>query len=195
MSPKPARTCFVCRETTSPDELVRLVEAPDGTVVADLRGKLPGRGAWLHPACLVRLESGKKDPLSRALKTQADRKLVRERIESAVFAALSHGLSVAARAGALVGGQDRLAEALSLGEVSWVLLSSDASPRTVRNLQRAGEETTFVTGPWDADTLGAMVGKGARAALGVRPSKASHPAVLQLRRLAGLGYQALPIEG
>ena len=38
------RTCIGCRAAERPDELVRLIQAPDGEIVADLVGKSFGRG-------------------------------------------------------------------------------------------------------------------------------------------------------
>ena len=53
------RTCVGCRESGDrrADDLVRLVLSPDGDIVVDLGGKLPGRGAWVHTrlACLERV--------------------------------------------------------------------------------------------------------------------------------------------
>lgn len=42
------RTCIGCRRRESPVVLLRVV-AVDGIVIPDLRRRLPGRGAWLHP--------------------------------------------------------------------------------------------------------------------------------------------------
>ena len=52
----PQRTCVACRQTQAKRDLVRVVRAPDGTLSVDLRGKSPGRGAYLCPAdaCLAR---------------------------------------------------------------------------------------------------------------------------------------------
>ncbi|HEY8656743.1 MAG TPA: YlxR family protein [Candidatus Limnocylindria bacterium] len=52
----PQRTCVACRRTKAKRELVRVVRAPGGTLSVDLRGKSPGRGAYLCPddACLAR---------------------------------------------------------------------------------------------------------------------------------------------
>jgi predicted RNA-binding protein YlxR (DUF448 family) len=41
------RMCIATRESGSPDELIRFVAAPDGTVVPDLKRTLPGRGCWV----------------------------------------------------------------------------------------------------------------------------------------------------
>jgi hypothetical protein len=43
----PTRTCVACRTTSAKRELVRIVRTPDGRVVTDPSGKLPGRGAYL----------------------------------------------------------------------------------------------------------------------------------------------------
>ncbi|HET7717906.1 MAG TPA: DUF448 domain-containing protein [Bauldia sp.] len=43
----PTRTCIVTREALPAERLIRFVAAPDGTVVPDLRRRLPGRGVWV----------------------------------------------------------------------------------------------------------------------------------------------------
>ncbi len=50
----PLRQCLGCREMKPKPELVRVVRSPEGTVSVDLRGKAPGRGAYVcrSAACL-----------------------------------------------------------------------------------------------------------------------------------------------
>ena len=43
----PERTCIVTRRKGSPDAMIRFVVGPDGGVVPDVRGRLPGRGVWV----------------------------------------------------------------------------------------------------------------------------------------------------
>jgi len=43
------RTCVGCRTATDPEQIVRLILAPDGAVVPDLGRRAHGRGAWVHP--------------------------------------------------------------------------------------------------------------------------------------------------
>ncbi|WP_204041056.1 YlxR family protein [Acrocarpospora phusangensis] len=45
----PLRTCVGCRVRTAKSELLRLVVV-EGVITPDLQGRLPGRGASLHPA-------------------------------------------------------------------------------------------------------------------------------------------------
>ena len=68
----PQRTCVACRTTRPKRELVRVVRSPIGGLSVDLRGKAPGRGAYLDPdeACLERgLADG---ALARALEIPID---------------------------------------------------------------------------------------------------------------------------
>lgn len=52
----PVRQCLGCREQKAKNELLRVVRSPEGVVSLDLRGKAPGRGAYLcrSPECLRR---------------------------------------------------------------------------------------------------------------------------------------------
>ena len=43
----PQRTCVGCRTVNEKRELIRIVRTPEGVQI-DLKGKLPGRGAYLH---------------------------------------------------------------------------------------------------------------------------------------------------
>ena len=63
----PLRQCVGCREHREKPELVRVVRSPEGEIALDLRGKLPGRGAYIcpDPNCLKR--AAKSRALERAL--------------------------------------------------------------------------------------------------------------------------------
>ncbi len=67
---RPERTCVGCRRRAASCELVRLAVV-DGTVRVDARRRLPGRGAYLHPArdCVERAIGRRAIP--RALRAPA----------------------------------------------------------------------------------------------------------------------------
>jgi len=70
--PLPQRTCVACHTVRAKRELVRIVRSPTGEVTVDLRGKAPGRGAYLDPdrSCLDR---GLRDGgLAKALEIPID---------------------------------------------------------------------------------------------------------------------------
>ena len=63
----PVRTCVGCRTRVAKIDLLRVVAVP-GTIAVDPRGRLPGRGAYVHPdpACVELAERRKAFP--RALR-------------------------------------------------------------------------------------------------------------------------------
>ena len=52
----PMRQCVGCREMKPKKELVRVVKSPEGEISMDLKGKAPGRGAYVcrSAECLKR---------------------------------------------------------------------------------------------------------------------------------------------
>lgn len=58
----PMRQCLGCREMKPKRELVRVVRSPEGAVTLDLRGKAPGRGAYV---------CRQTDCLNKALRSKA----------------------------------------------------------------------------------------------------------------------------
>ena len=52
----PRAPCVGCNAQRPKRELVRVVRSPEGEISIDLRGKAPGRGAYLCPsaACLAK---------------------------------------------------------------------------------------------------------------------------------------------
>ncbi len=58
----PMRQCLGCREMKPKRELVRVVRSPEGEILVDLRGKAPGRGAYVCHS---------SDCLKKALKSHA----------------------------------------------------------------------------------------------------------------------------
>lgn len=182
------RTCIACREEAGRDELVRLVADPEGNLVVDLRGRLPGRGAWVHPtrACVSVVEREPK-LASRTLKTQVSAKGLEQQLHDGVLRAVLEGLSLAARAGAVVGGHDAIEIAIRNGRVTELVLASDGSERTIRDLLRLAEDRPVTRLPIDRETLGVRVGQPPRAALGVVATPAFAHLRTQLRRLRGLG--------
>ena len=67
---EPIRRCALTRATRPKDELLRFVLGPDGTIVPDLKEKLPGRGVWLTAAHDSVAEAAKRKVFARALKAE-----------------------------------------------------------------------------------------------------------------------------
>lgn len=64
----PERSCVACGQKRPKRELVRIVRTPQGQVVADPSGKLPGRGAYLCKALPCWEKALRGDRLAHVLK-------------------------------------------------------------------------------------------------------------------------------
>jgi len=185
----PQRTCVACRTQDERAELLRLVLDPDGNVAVDLRARLPGRGAWVHARaeCLAHVEHEPK-VLGRALRAEVQAIDLAGTVRSLLRAALLDGLSLAAAGGALVGGADQLEAALREGRVLELVVASDAAERTVRHLRDAAPNvpSTVVDG-LSRDALGARIGRGSLAAVGVVDAPAARQLLRTLRRFRDTG--------
>ena len=75
----PMRQCLGCREMKPKAELVRIVRSPEGAVTLDLKGRAPGRGAYLCRS---------SECLKRALKSKALERVFSMKIEENLEEAL-----------------------------------------------------------------------------------------------------------
>ncbi len=69
------RRCTGCGEMKDKKELIRVIRTQDGEILADLTGKMNGRGAYIcrNPECLSQAVSRKG--LERSLRCKVDRKI------------------------------------------------------------------------------------------------------------------------
>ena len=81
----PMRQCLGCREMRPKAELRRIVKSPEGEIGIDLKGKAPGRGAYicLSEQCLKKAR--KSRALERALETSIGEEIY-ERLEAEIRA-------------------------------------------------------------------------------------------------------------
>ena len=65
----PMRSCVVTKEKLPKQELLRIVKTTDGSVVADISGKINGRGAYIKKDIEVLDKAIKSKVLERQLET------------------------------------------------------------------------------------------------------------------------------
>ena len=65
----PMRSCIVTREKLPKQELLRIVRTTDNSVVADVSGKINGRGAYIKRDIVVLEKAKKSKILERQLET------------------------------------------------------------------------------------------------------------------------------
>ena len=66
----PQRRCVGCMTSFDKFALIKIVRTPDGNVIVDETGKMPGRSAYIckNKNCIVKAQKGGK--LSRAIKCE-----------------------------------------------------------------------------------------------------------------------------
>jgi predicted RNA-binding protein YlxR (DUF448 family) len=132
------RLCAVTRVVRPIDELIRFVVGPDGSVVADLKRRLPGRGVWVTAKRAVVDDAVKRNAFARSLKRDAraaadlgatlDRQL-----ENAVLDALA----MVHKAGRVAIGFAKTETALADKPVAAILTASDGSADGARKIAAA----------------------------------------------------------
>ena len=107
------RRDIVSGEILPDSRLLRFVAAPDGSIVPDAAGKLPGRGLWVE-ACAEAVDKAvEKKLFARAAKQQVTASSdLAARAEKALVARMLGDLGIARRSGALVLGFDNVLRAL-----------------------------------------------------------------------------------
>ena len=132
------RSCIVSREVRPEVELIRFVAAPDGTVVADLRARLPGRGVWVGATRRQVNEAVRRKLFGRGLKTPVE---VQPGLADAVAARLREAalgrLGLARKAGAALAGFAKVEAALGSGGVAALVIAADAAPGGRRKMEAA----------------------------------------------------------
>ena len=140
--PSPERRCILSGEHGAREGLIRLALSPDGVIAPDVLARAPGRGAWIGVS-RAELETAiakhkLKAALARAFKGPVDFPAdLPQRIEAALTRALTDRLGLALRAGQLLLGTDRIADAARAGKVRWLGHVADAGGDGVGKLAQA----------------------------------------------------------
>jgi predicted RNA-binding protein YlxR (DUF448 family) len=139
MADQSERRCIATGRSGPKDPMIRFVIGPDGSVVADLAEKLPGRGMWLSAA---------RDAVDTAVKRKLFARATRhpvsvpdalaDRLEAALVDRTVAAIGMARRAGLAVAGQSKVEEALRRERVALRLEAHDGTAEGRRKLDRLG---------------------------------------------------------
>lgn len=184
----PHRRCIVTRQSRPADELLRFVRAPDGTVVFDLKRRLPGRGAWVEARQESVAIAARKNHFSRAFKSQSrapddlDRQ-VRDQLAASVLGSL--GLE--RRAGRLAVGFAECEALLRKGRAALLLHAVEAAADGVRKLDQAAHSSggpgPFATRLFSVGEMSLALGRGNVIHAALEASPGSEAVVARTRLL------------
>jgi len=123
------RTCIVTGAKGAPEAMLRFALASDGTVVPDIRRKLPGRGAWTRLSAETVRRAAAKGAFSRAFRAEAKAPAdLAGAVESLLERDALQSLSIANKAGLVVTGAFKVDAAIEKGDIAALITAGDAAP-------------------------------------------------------------------
>ena len=124
------RRCIATGDVKPVGMLIRFVVGPDGTIVPDLLGKLPGRGIWVSADKASLDKAVAKGLFARAARqpVEVPQDLVAG-IEAQLADRVIHLISLARKAGQAVAGYEKVKDWLAKEEARVLIQASDGSER------------------------------------------------------------------
>ncbi|WP_127113287.1 RNA-binding protein [Shimia sediminis] len=154
----PERKCIATGEVQPKHGLVRFVVGPDGQIVPDILGKLPGRGMWVAADRKALDKAAGKGIFARAAKqpVKVPDDLVAE-VETQLVRRVVDLISLARKSGAAVTGYEKVKDWLSKDYAEVLIQASDGSGRGKSKLSTPhfGHYIGWLT----ADELGLAFGR------------------------------------
>lgn len=156
---EPERRCIATGESQPKAGLIRFVVGPDGAIVADVLGKLPGRGIWVSAEKTALEKAVAKGLFARAAKApvQVSATLVAD-LDAALARRVCGLISLERKAGRAVTGYEKVKDWLAKGEAAVLIQASDGSERGKGKLHPPPGRDTFV-GCLTASEIGLAFGR------------------------------------
>ena len=188
------RRCAVTGRPCEKSRLNRFVVAPDGSVVFDIAGSLPGRGIWVGAERgLIERACGKGGALARAGRVALD---LPAQVERLLVQRCQSLLGLARRAGELAVGQDAVRSALRAGDAGVMIVARDAGGDgrdKIERLRAAVAPEVAVADVLDRAELGSAIGRASAVHLAVRAGRLAALLRAECDRLSGVRSAVLDV--
>jgi len=184
------RRCIVTGEILPEAERIRFVADPDGAIVPDIAGTLPGRGFWVKANRATLERAVAKNQFARAAKgpVTASNDLP-DRVEALLVRRMVGDLGLARKSGALVFGHDNVARALGERVPPAVLVeASDGAAdgrRKLRNTASAQGVRAGLVECLTSTELALALGRENVIHAAVKPGRLAERLILEAARLEG----------
>ena len=143
---EPERRCIVSGDSGPRGGLIRFVIGPDGAVVPDLAGKLPGRGIWVSSNRAALEKAVKKRLFARAARAPVTAPAdLAAQVEAGLVRRLIETIALARKAGEAVAGYEKVREWLARGEAAALVQAADGSERGRAKLRPPAGPESHVT--------------------------------------------------
>ncbi len=192
----PQRRCLATGDVKPSSELLRFVLGPDGVVVFDVNGKLPGRGLWLSARQDVLKTAARKNLFAKAAKSRAT--LLEDWDDRVAWLLRNQCLNrvgLARRAGNLTQGFEKVRAALKAHQTGVLIEASDAARDGREKIQRMAPDLAVVA-LFTAEQIGHAIGRNNAVHALLAPGKLADIFLQDARKLAGvLGTFGIKIDG
>jgi predicted RNA-binding protein YlxR (DUF448 family) len=179
------RKCIATGETEPKQGLIRFVMGPEGQVVPDVLGKLPGRGVYVSSSRAALSAAVKKKLFARGFKAQVQvPENLEQEVERQIVRRLVELLSLARKSGDAVAGYEKVKDWLSKEEARVLIQASDGSGRGKSKLSTP-YKGKFI-GCLTADELGMAFGRQTVIHAALASGGLSKRVVDEAQRLQGL---------
>ena len=184
------RRCIVTGEILPDSARVRFVADPDGNVVPDIEGTLPGRGMWVKADRAAVARAAAKGLFARAAKAPVSATSdLADRAEKALLRRIVGDLGIARKSGALVFGFDNVVRALGERTPPAVLVeASDGASdgrRKLRNFAYSQGVTAKLVECLTSTELALALGRENVIHAAVKPGRLAERLILEAARLEG----------
>ncbi|WP_372017863.1 RNA-binding protein [Tistrella mobilis] len=189
----PERRCIATGQSGSPDGMIRFVVAPGGEVVADMDGRLPGRGAWVTARADLLEQAIRRKAFPRAFKApvKAGEDLIGT-VERLLTARCLEYLGLGRRAGAVVAGYEKVRAWLDAGTVGAVSLASDAGDVAVSRM--GALKGVPVVALLTRDEMGRALGRENAVNVAIAEGRLAKRFLAEAGRLAGFRDAPYPVD-
>ena len=186
----PERRCIVTRESKPTPALLRFVLSPDGAVVPDVAGTLPGRGIWVSADRASVETAAAKGLFARAARRRvvADPRLA-DLVEAQLVRRCIDLIGLARRGGGAVAGFEKVRGFLAKEPAGLLLAAADGAEDGRGKIERLGHGAA-VASALDRHELGRAFGREQVVHAVVAPGKIADQLKAASRRLSGFRQQS-----
>lgn len=196
------RRCVALGEVRDPQDMVRFVKGPEDIVVADIAGKLPGRGVWVSADLELLQKAIKSGAFARGFKSKVKApEDLSQQVEQSLIRSISGLMAMAKKSGQIALGFDQTIAMAREGDLGLRIEASDGAADgrgKIRTLSRAvarelEHDDPLAIGCFTAQTLGDIFGREKLVHAGVKRGKLCRKLHNEALRLSGF-RPLIPME-
>lgn len=186
----PERRCIVTGESQPKAGLIRFAVGPEGEVVPDILGRLPGRGFYVEANRTSIDKAAKKGLFARAARQSVKvPDALADRIEALLLRRVIDLISLSRKSGSALTGYEKVKDLLTKGQAQVLIQASDGSERGKTKL-RAPEGKNGFIGCLTAQELGLAFGRERAIHVALSSGGLTSRVIEEAARLAGLRQSA-----